>query len=108
MTTEQRSKKPVKQALADHAPWKPPLYALADVSAVKALYDGTADKIQQQRVLAFIIEHLAGTHNMSYRPGPDGDRDTAFAEGRRFVGMQLVKLVKVNIDQLRRDHDVAK
>lgn len=99
--------KPVRQALADHAPWKPPEYAIADVVAIKALYDGTADKQQQQRALTCIIDILSGRNDMSYRPGGlEGDRDTCFAEGRRYVGQQLVKMVKVNLDKLRRDHDV--
>ena len=106
MSAEQPAaqRKPVKQALADHAPWKPPAYALADVSAIQALAAGTADKLQQARALRLIIEGLAGTYDLSYRPGPEGDRDTTFAEGRRFVGLQLVKLTKLNISKLRRDH----
>jgi hypothetical protein len=41
--------------------------------------------------LNWIVHICAGAHSMSYRPGADGDRDTAFAEGRRFVGNQILK-----------------
>ena len=30
---------------------------------------------------------------MSYRPGEEGRRDTDFAEGKRFVGRELFKLL---------------
>jgi hypothetical protein len=55
----------------------------------------------QQRALKFIIENLCGTYDLSYRPGPDGDRDTTLAEGKRFVGLQIVKLLKVNLGVLK-------
>jgi hypothetical protein len=81
------------------AAWAPPAYEIADVSAVQALMNGTAEPHQQQRALKWIIEIACGTYDMSYRP--DSQRDTDFAEGRRFVGLQLVKLTKLNTARLR-------
>jgi hypothetical protein len=81
------------------AAWAPPVYDVADVSAVQALMNGTAEAHQQQRALRWIIEVACGTYDMSYRP--DSSRDTDFAEGRRFVGLQLVKLTKLNTQRLR-------
>lgn len=76
-------------------PWHPAPYEDADVYAIKALAAGKASEGQQQRALGWIINMLCGTYDMSFRPGPDGDRDTVFAEGKRYVGMQLVKLTKL-------------
>lgn len=94
----------MRRLLEDHAPWRPPEYDDADAAALQALARGTANADQQKRALAWVIERAAATYEMTYRPGgPDGDRDTAFAEGRRFVGNQVVKMVKLKIGQLRRE-----
>lgn len=79
-------------------PWKPPHYEIADAGAIQALMRGEAQAHQQQRALAYIIETLCGTYDMSFRP--TGDRDTCFAEGKRFVGNQLVKLSKLNLSKM--------
>lgn len=91
------------QAIDEHAPWRPPSYEEADVVAIQALARGTANLEQQRRALTWIIERAAGTYEMSYRPGgEDGARDTVFAEGRRFVGNQVVKMTKLKVGQLGR------
>ena len=96
--------KSIKQSIEEHAPWRPPGYEDADVAAIQALSRGTANMEQQKRALAWIIERAAGTYDMSYRPGGvDGERDTVFAEGRRFVGNQLVKMTKLKMGQTRRE-----
>ena len=96
-------RKPTRETLLASTPWVPPEYELADVSAVQALLAGNATMDQQKRALSFVIERLAGTYDLSYRPfGEDGRRDTDFAEGRRFVGLQLVKLLKLNTAVLPR------
>lgn len=97
------SRKPTRQALDDHAPWMTPAYELADATAVKALAAGTADMEQQKRALAWIINKGAGTYDISYRPGTDGQRDTDFALGRAFVGQQIVKLINVPLSLMRRN-----
>jgi hypothetical protein len=74
-------------------PWHPAPYEEADVYAIKALAAGVANEGQQQRALGWIVNTLCGTYDLSYRP--DSDRNTAFAEGKRHVGMQIVKLTKV-------------
>lgn len=79
-------------------PWKPPHYEIEDAGAIQALLRGDAAEHQQKRALAYIIETLCGTYDMSFRP--TGDRDTCFAEGKRFVGNQLVKLSKLNLSKL--------
>jgi hypothetical protein len=86
-------KKPPVSAPYIPAPWEP-----ADVSAIQALHRGDASPDQQKRALDYIIS-LAGTYDLSYRP--DSDRDTTFAEGKRWVGLQIVKLVKLNLAAIR-------
>ena len=80
-------------------------YSLEDVGAIQALYAGTANAGQQSRALKYVIETLAGTYDQSFRP--DSERASAFAEGRRFVGLQLVKLVRLNAQLLREKHGRA-
>ena len=77
-----------------HAP-----YETADAYALKAVANGTANEEQQRRAMRWVIEAAAGTYELSYRPG-DSSRDTDFAEGRRFVGLQIVKLINMPGDVL--------
>jgi len=92
--TPTRDKKPP-------APWLPAPYVLADASALQAIERGEADAEQQKRAMRWIIEAAADTYGMSFRPGLEGARDTDFAEGRRFVGQQVVKMIKLNLNTLR-------
>jgi hypothetical protein len=101
VTPKTHSAKTSRQAVQDNASWKPAKWELADASALQALMRGDADKGQQARALKWVIESAACTYDMSYRPG-DTSRDTDFAEGRRSVGLQIVKLLKMNLSELRR------
>lgn len=74
-------------------PWHPAPYEEADVYAIKALAAGKASEGQQQRALGWIVNILCGTYDLSYRP--ESDRNTTFAEGKRHVGNQLVKMTKI-------------
>lgn len=71
----------------------PAPYTEPDTMAIKALATGTASEGQQRRALDWIINTLCGTYDLSYRP--DSERNTAFAEGKRFVGLQLIKQIKL-------------
>jgi hypothetical protein len=83
------------------SPWLPADWEKADAGALQALARGDAMPHQQQLVLKFIIETVAGTYDLSFRSGkPD---ETSFAEGKRWVGLQLVKLLKVNLGALKDD-----
>lgn len=85
----------------ENAPWFPPHYEIADISAIKGVAAGTATAEQQQRAMKYIIENLCATYDMSYRP--DSARDSDFAEGRRFVGCQIVKAIKLDISKIKRN-----
>lgn len=97
----QKRQRPANEVLLEASPWMPPAYELADVSAFQALARGDAPKDMQQRAVKWLV-NASGTYDMSYRPGPSGDRETAFAEGRRFMGLQVVKLLNLDLAKLRR------
>lgn len=76
--------------------WLPVLYDLADIEALRGVQSGTATAAQQAQALKWIVEIAAGTYEPSFRSDADGgERETAFAEGRRFVGLQIVKLLNM-------------
>lgn len=67
------------------------------VHALRAVNAGTASPEQQAAAMKFIIEDLACTYDLSYRP--DNAHNTSFAEGKRSVGLQLVALLKQPLNQ---------
>ena len=76
----------------------------ADAAAIQALQRGAATADQQKRALIWIIERAAGTYQTSYRKGDrEAERETTFAEGRRFVGNLIVGVTKLKLGQLRRE-----
>lgn len=84
-------------------PWLPPPYDIADVVAVQALAQGTADEHQQKRALRWIVEQAAGTYDIGWHPS--GDHESSFAAGRRAVGLSVVKLTKINPKALLKKED---
>lgn len=81
----------------------PPAYSIpkatiADTAALQALNKGEATPEQQKRALAWIIMEASKRNDQSYRPDP---YETAFAEGRRFVGNQIYKELQVNLTKLK-------
>ncbi len=103
MTTEQPPNPKPNPKGKPKQPWERGEYPVQVVMAVQSLATGSANTDQQKLALRYIIEELAAAYDLSYRPGPDGDRDTVFAEGKRFIGLQLVRMVKLNVSKLRRD-----
>lgn len=81
--------------------WAPVDYELSDAGALQALQRGDASAYQQQTALKFIVERIAGTYQPSFRA--TGDRDTCFAEGRRYVGMQIVKFLNINLATMKKE-----
>ncbi len=73
----------------------PAEYDDTDIRAVQAVAAGKATESQQQQAFAWIVNHAAATYDLHFRPGADGERDTAFALGRAFVGQQIVKMMKL-------------
>lgn len=92
------TRKPVDRS----KPYTPAPYSKYDVMAFKALSLGLASPHQQQRCLNWLVNQAARTYDLPYHPGGDGDRDTAFASGKMFVGQQVVKLVNYDNALLNR------
>ena len=77
----------------DHRPWHPADYTADHVYAVQNIARGTANEVQQKMVLDFIVNRLCGTYDSTHFPDQASDRD--FANGKRHVGLQLVKLINM-------------
>lgn len=75
-------------------PWHPADWELADLKAVQQVICGEADSAAQKRAMAWIINNVCGTYDLEFRP--DSERDSAFASGKRFVGLQIIKATKIN------------
>lgn len=71
----------------------------ADVSAIQAVVAGNANPEQQKMAINFIVNKVCLTYDMPYRP--DSSRDTDFLLGRMFVGQQIVKLMKINLNRIK-------
>ena len=69
-------------------------------SAIQALIKGEATPDQQRGAMHWLINQACGTYNISF--SEIGDRETCFAEGRRYVGSQIVKLNTLSINALRK------
>lgn len=80
--------------------WYPKPYDIGVAAAIKGMAAGTATTEQQQHGMRWIISTLCGTYDQSYRPGEEGRRDTDFAEGARNVGLQLVRLVNIDLSKI--------
>jgi hypothetical protein len=94
-----RYKIPAQRAIA------PPDYSTREgkdaVFALHAMAKGQANEGQQKSLLEWMVKYLCRTYELSYRPDEiGGDRETAFAEGRRYVGTQLVRIVTSTYDDM--------
>lgn len=74
-------------------PWHPAPYSVDQVYALQNVAKGRASEAQQKLALDYIINALCGTYDSTHFPGDPSDRD--FANGKRHVGLQLVKLVNM-------------
>jgi hypothetical protein len=86
---------------------KPYMYTEYDdqiAAAVQAVAEGKANQGQQMLAFDWIMNSLCGYYDLSYRPS--SDRDTSFAEGKRFVAAQLVKMTRMKIGRLGGNHEI--
>ena len=76
-------------------PYEPATWDDDIVFAFRSFVAGKANEGQQALVWKY-IQYVCGVGeytDLSWRPGGlEGDRETSFAEGKRFVGLQLMKL----------------
>ena len=82
-------------------PWMPPDRDDAVIWASLAFSKGLATESQQRLLWDWMMYQTGagdGWADLSFRPGEEGRRATDFAEGKRFIGLQL----KSNLHPLRR------
>jgi hypothetical protein len=80
-------------------PWQMPRIADVDIFALQAVANGDANAAQQQRAYDYVVRILCETDRMTFWPGADdGRRATDFAEGKRWVGLQLRRIEKMRPD----------
>lgn len=84
---------------APYMPWKWEDHIPA-TAAINAVGQGTATPEQQIMAFDAIINGICRYYDLSYRP--DSERDTAFAEGKRFVGATLVKITKIDVNAINK------
>lgn len=95
MTTKLRSHQVASQSFA---PWADPVPTahVADIFAIQAVAKGIANDIQQTRAFEYIVHALCEIDRMSFYPGAEnGRRASDFAEGKRWVGIQLRRIEKL-------------
>lgn len=93
-----RAPKPAGRKPPEPPPWSLPIGELngyvSEVAAIRALAEGGADQYQQRMAIGFICSRLCGEGTMSFWPGgEDGKRASDFAEGRRWVAIQLRRII---------------
>lgn len=91
--------KPASVAAPKRAPVPVAKWEKADAAALQALERGKATPDQQQRALAWIINTACLTYDFCDQP--ENDRLSAIFDGRRFAGLQIVKLIKINLSLLK-------
>ena len=91
--------KPARPKSQPDRPWQMPRIADADIFALQAVASGEANAAQQQRAWDCVVRILCETDRMTFWPGAeDGRRATDFAEGKRWVGLQLRRIEKMRPD----------
>ena len=78
-------------------PYAPAKYEAEHASAAQLLVQGECPEHLQKEFMRWLIEDVAGTYDQSYRVDP---YNTAFAEGKRFVGNTVVKMLKLRASKL--------
>lgn len=71
----------------------------ADAYAIQALEKGEATAEQQKRALSWIVNNACLTYDFCNKP--DQERLAAIFDGRRFAGLQIVRLIKFNLSKLK-------
>jgi hypothetical protein len=73
----------------------------ADAVAIKAVAAGEATPEMQRRAIEAIVNRICSIHELSFRAEDHGGtRETDFAEGKRFVGLQVRKVITTPLQTL--------
>lgn len=91
-------------------PWHLPDHDEEVVYAVRAVEQGIANAAQQQifwRYLMYVTAASEEFADVSYRPDDKGgERNTVFAEGKRFVGLMIRRLFNPKFTPKPQSQDV--
>jgi len=83
-----------KIAVPPYAPYNPPKMSSAIVYAAKAVFAGEALKDQQRLFIEWLTIEVCRTRDLPWFPGGlEGDRDTCLANGKRFVGLSVLRAI---------------
>lgn len=80
-----------KRVVAD--PLLPTETSHAEMHAIKSLVVGKANDAQQRLFVEWLMR-ATGARETEFVPGDDGARLSAFASGKRFVGLQFFTLAQ--------------
>jgi hypothetical protein len=80
-----------------NAPYLPPRIAQEEAWAVKAFLAGKASEAEQGIVARLVLGKLSGIESFPHYPT---DRDTVFANGKRYVGHHLLRISRMEADQI--------
>lgn len=98
LTTPKRSSRAqAKRDVDKSSPFVPADYTIEDVYALQALAGGAATPEQQARAILWIVWAVARTGDLECRAT---ERDSTFAGGKRFIGLQILKLVNMPVEEI--------
>lgn len=83
----------MKPVAGMEVPYLPAPYEPHHIGAVQALARGDCPEHLQKEFLRWLIEDVCSTYDQSYRVDP---YNTAFAEGKRFCGNQVIKMLHLD------------
>jgi len=99
--------KPSRPKSQPDRPWQMPQIEDADIFALQAVANGIANNAQQLRAYEYVVRTLCETDRMTFWPGgEDGKRATDFAEGKRWVGVQLRRIEKMRPDHQKESVEI--
>ena len=84
----------------DKQPTDPAVANLSQIQAMQAMHKGDASPEQQQKALKWILEDASKINDICFYAGDSNA--SAFAAGKRFVGMQILSLIDVNTAKLEK------
>lgn len=83
--------------IVGNAPYLPPVVSQEQAFAIKALFAGQANEAEQGMAMRFIACVLCEVDGITFR---DDERHHCFAEGKRFVGHQILRIGQMTPEQI--------
>jgi hypothetical protein len=95
--------------IQSYRPWKPVVVnerglenhsiTKTQALALRAMAHGQANEEQQKLAVDTIVNKLCGLNDLSFRPDDHGgQRETDFAEGKRFVGAMVRRITTLPLE----------